>query len=272
MSPEVIIGHNHNQVVDYFALGVLTHEFMIGKRPYIGKNRKEVKEKIITSQFILTKDKIPPGWSSDAADFINKLLQRKPANRLGLRSAEEVKEHPWIKKYEWHALYNKTLKPPFEPPEGDNFDKKYCNQEEKIGNALKKKYEKYLTDPINANIFDNFDFYGDLLNDIEIIKKYHNIKNGENFIKEVFVNPHLNINMNEIKNDKNIIMEENEEEIEKKIVKNLQESNSSSNQVLLRHYKNIENLNKNFFFGNINEIDDYKNENNNINIIPDNDE
>ena len=86
MSPEVIIGHNHNQVVDYFALGVLTHEFMIGKRPYLGKNRKEIKEKIITSQFIITKDKIPLGWSMDAADFINKLLQRKPANRLGLRS------------------------------------------------------------------------------------------------------------------------------------------------------------------------------------------
>ena len=25
MSPEVIVGHNHNQVVDYFALGVLTY-------------------------------------------------------------------------------------------------------------------------------------------------------------------------------------------------------------------------------------------------------
>ena len=98
---------------------------MIGKRPYIGKNRKEVKEKIITSQFIITKDKIPVGWSSDAADFINKLLQRKPANRLGLRSAEEVKEHPWIKKYPWVDLYNKKIIPTFKPAPGDNFDKKY---------------------------------------------------------------------------------------------------------------------------------------------------
>ena len=185
MSPEVIIGHNHNQVVDYFALGVLTHEFMIGKRPYIGKNRKEIKEKIIMSQFIITKDKIPLGWSSDAADFINKLLQRKPANRLGLRSAEEVKEHPWIKKYKWNELYNKKLEPPFKPPEGDNFDKKYCNQEEKVGNALKKKYEKYLNDPNYANAFDNFDFFGELLNDNEIMKKFKGIRNGENFIKEI---------------------------------------------------------------------------------------
>ena len=267
MSPEVIIGHNHNQVVDYFALGVLTHEFMIGKRPYAGKSRKELKEKIIMSQFIITKDKIPPGWSSDAADFINKLLQRKPANRLGLRSAEEVKEHPWIKNYSWDELYNKKIVPPFEPPEGDNFDKKYCNQEEKIGNALKKKYEKFLNDQNYINVFDNFDYYGDLFNDIEVMRKFKNLKNGENFIKEIFINPHINKNN---KKESNIINEENEDEIEKKIVQNIQESNSSSNQVLMRHYKNI-NLNKDIFIGNINEFQDYNNEINNIEIIPDDD-
>ncbi len=167
MSPEVIVGHNHNQVVDYFALGVLTYEFMMGKRPYTGKNRREIKEKIIATQFIIPNEKIPKEWSSDAADFINKLLQRKPANRLGLRSAKEVKEHPWIKKYPWNDLYNKKIKPSFKPPIGDNFDKKYCNQEEKINAAMKAKYEKYLLDPNYANAFDNFDFYGELLGEIK---------------------------------------------------------------------------------------------------------
>ena len=36
--------------------------------------------------------------------------------------------------------------------------------------------------------------------------------------------------------------EENHEDIEKKIVKNIQESNSGSNQALMRHYKNKDNL------------------------------
>ena len=290
MSPEVIVGHNHNQVVDYFALGVLTYEFMMGKRPYTGKNRREIKEKIIATQFIIPKDKIPEGWSYDAADFINKLLQRKPANRLGLRSAKEVKEHPWIKKYHWNDLYNKKIIPTFKPPQGDNFDKKYCNQEEKLNASMKAKYEKYLYDPNYANSFDNFDFFGDLLEEIKKNKKFKNVKNGENFIKEDFINPHLN-NMNEYKdnNNNNIlgdidknnclnnciieenITEENNEDIEKKIVKNIQISNSGSNQTLMRHYKKIDNIHRSDFIGNINEIDEFREISNAIenDIIPD---
>ena len=292
MSPEVIVGHNHNQVVDYFALGVLTFEFMMGKRPYTGKNRREIKEKIIATQFIISKDNIPEGWSFDAADFINKLLQRKPANRLGLRSAKEVKEHPWIKKYPWNDLYNKKIIPSFKPPPGDNFDKKYCNQEEKINASMKAKYEKYLSDPNYVNAFDNFDFYGDLLGEYKKNKKCKIIiKNGENFIKEDFINPHEN-NQDKYKDKNNIlgdidnnninnnyiieenVTEENNEDIEKKIVKNLQESNSGSNQVLMRHYKNIDNMHRNDFIGNINEIDEFREINNAIenDIIPDDDD
>ena len=294
MSPEVIVGHNHNQVVDYFALGVLTYEFMMGKRPYTGKNRREIKEKIIATQFIIPKDKIPEGWSIDAADFINKLLQRKPANRLGLRSAKEVKEHPWIKKYPWNDLYDKKIKPSFKPPIGDNFDKKYCNQEEKINAAMKAKYEKYLLDPNYSNAFDNFDFYGELLGEIKKNRKGKMlVKDGENFIKEDFINPHLN-NKNEDKNNNNNnilgdidkndynfnnvieenVTEENNEEIEKKIVKNIQESNSGSNQDLMRHYKKSDNLNENIFIGNINEKNEFREINNAIenDIVPDDDE
>ena len=291
MSPEVIVGHNHNQVVDYFALGVLTYEFMMGKRPYTGKNRREIKEKIIATQFLIEKEKIPEGWSNDAADFINKLLQRKPANRLGLRSAKEVKDHPWIKKYPWNDLYHKKIIPSFKPPVGDNFDKKYCNQEEKINAAMKAKYEKYLLDPNYANAFDNFDFYGELLDEIKKNKKYKDfIKNGENFIKEEFINPHLNI-QDEYENKNNIledisknnnlnyvieenVTEENTEDIEKKIVKNIQEPNSGSNLALMRHYKKSDNLNENIFIGNINEKNEFREINNAIenDIVPDDDE
>jgi serine/threonine protein kinase len=39
MAPEVLCKQNHTQAVDYYALGVIAFECMMGKRPYMGKTR-----------------------------------------------------------------------------------------------------------------------------------------------------------------------------------------------------------------------------------------
>ena len=74
MAPEVMCALNHTIAVDYFALGVITYEFMNGKRPYTGKTRKEIKEKIMSKQVLVKKQDIPEGWSIEAADFINRVF------------------------------------------------------------------------------------------------------------------------------------------------------------------------------------------------------
>ncbi|CAD8105760.1 unnamed protein product [Paramecium primaurelia] len=56
MAPEVMCRQNHGIGVDHFVLGVIIHEFMLGRRPYIGRSH---------------------GWSSESADICNQLLQRK---------------------------------------------------------------------------------------------------------------------------------------------------------------------------------------------------
>jgi serine/threonine protein kinase len=73
MAPEVMCAQNHTIAVDYFALGVLTYEFMCGIRPYTGKSRKEIKDKIIAKQIQVKGNEIPSGWSNEAADFINRV-------------------------------------------------------------------------------------------------------------------------------------------------------------------------------------------------------
>ena len=39
MAPEVLCKQNHNFAVDYYALGVIAYECMMGRRPYSGKSR-----------------------------------------------------------------------------------------------------------------------------------------------------------------------------------------------------------------------------------------
>ena len=90
---------------------------MKGRRPYLGKNRKEIRDAIFAKQICLRKADLPEGWSIEAADFINKTLQRKPCNRLGLNGPAEVKSHIWLKDIDWNALENKTLPAPYIPEE-----------------------------------------------------------------------------------------------------------------------------------------------------------
>lgn len=56
MAPEVMFHHNHRFQVDFYALGVIVYEIMMGKRPYIGKSRQEIKELVLAKQVIIKKD------------------------------------------------------------------------------------------------------------------------------------------------------------------------------------------------------------------------
>mmetsp|Transcript_93450 Transcript_93450/g.128748 ORF Transcript_93450/g.128748 Transcript_93450/m.128748 type:complete len:121 (+) Transcript_93450:623-985(+) len=116
-------------------MGVIAYECMFGRRPYQGKDRKEIRDHILSKQVQIRRNEVPQNWTIPAADFINKLIQRKPANRLGLNGPQDVKDHLWFKNYPWEDLYNKRLKSPFIPPEADNFDQKYTNGEWKDANS-----------------------------------------------------------------------------------------------------------------------------------------
>jgi serine/threonine protein kinase len=73
MAPEVICRRNHSYTADYFAVGVMAYEFMLGKRPYVGKNRKEIRDQILSKQAAVKAEELPSRWSFEAIDFINKV-------------------------------------------------------------------------------------------------------------------------------------------------------------------------------------------------------
>ena len=221
MAPEVMCGLPHTHAVDFYALGIMSYEFMMGsvsfylKRPYLGKSRKEIKEKVMSKQAKIRSNDIPEGWSVEAADFTNRLLQRKPANRLGLLGSSEVKEHPWLKGFPWKDLYDKKIKAPFLPEKADNFDSKYCNNPEKITEGTKARYENHLREDKLKNIFKGFEF-----------------QPGDHQ-KSEFINPHLKLSN---KGDDRILLSksQNDKSI-KEVVEN--KSQEINNSALIRQYK-----------------------------------
>ena len=47
MAPEVMIKQNHGHTADYFAVGVIGYECVMGRRPYLGRSRKEIRDAIL---------------------------------------------------------------------------------------------------------------------------------------------------------------------------------------------------------------------------------
>ncbi len=159
MAPEVMKGRNHSFPVDFFAIGVIGYEFMLGTRPYVGKNRKEIKEQMLSKAVVINEDNIATGWSQESANFINKLLERKENKRLGYKEgAKELMEHHWLKYYPWDELKSKTLLAPFIPDPKDNFDKNYCESIDKISEETKIRYEEIYCSAHYKKIFVNFYF------------------------------------------------------------------------------------------------------------------
>ena len=87
----------------------------MGRRPYDGRSRREIRNQILAKQAFIRQEMIPKGWSLEAADFTNRLIQRKPYKRLGKQGIHELKNHSWFKGFDWKGLENKTIKPPFIP-------------------------------------------------------------------------------------------------------------------------------------------------------------
>ena len=121
MAPEVLCNQDHGIAADYFAVGVILYECVTHFRPYVGKTRKDIREAVLNKQVQLKMDDNSE-WSKEIVDFVNRLIQRKPENRLGFHGPEELKQHNFFEGFNWEGLYSKTMVSPFNIREENNFD------------------------------------------------------------------------------------------------------------------------------------------------------
>lgn len=82
MAPEVLCRQNHSYEADFYAVGVILYEMMLGRRPFKGKTRKEIREQLAKEHPRLSSANLPHGWSATVIDLINSLLHRKPQSKI----------------------------------------------------------------------------------------------------------------------------------------------------------------------------------------------
>ena len=108
LAPEMLRRQGHGKAVDWYLLGVLFYEMIVGFPPYFSTNREQMFNNIQRGKL-----KIPTALSGDARGLLKELLNRDPLKRLGSRrDAEEVKENPFFYGINWDSVLRKELRPP----------------------------------------------------------------------------------------------------------------------------------------------------------------
>jgi len=122
IAPEVIRQKGYGQEIDWWSLGVIMFEMMIGYPPFFSESSTETCKKILDWKNTLN---IRPeaNISKEAEDILRKLIN-EPETRLGANGADEVKNHPFFRGIDWNHI-KETLVPPFIPEIKNNYDTKY---------------------------------------------------------------------------------------------------------------------------------------------------
>uniref|UniRef100_A0A2C9K8T4 Protein kinase domain-containing protein n=1 Tax=Biomphalaria glabrata TaxID=6526 RepID=A0A2C9K8T4_BIOGL len=112
LAPEIILSKGHNKAVDWWSLGILIYEMLVGYPPFYAENPFGIYEKIVAGKL-----EWPKTVDLVAKDLIKKLLIPDRTRRLGnmKNGAEDIKKHKWFRGQNWTDVLARKLKPPIIP-------------------------------------------------------------------------------------------------------------------------------------------------------------
>ena len=112
LAPEIILNEGHDLAVDYWALGVLIFEMVVGAPPFYAEDPMEVYEKILSGN-----PAMPTFFTRNLSDLIKKLLRSQQGKRLGNTrgGTAAVVKHKWFSSFDWASLENGDAKAPYMP-------------------------------------------------------------------------------------------------------------------------------------------------------------
>jgi serine/threonine protein kinase len=102
LAPEIWQGHSHGQEVDWWSVGVILYEMLVGVTPFAAESLSLLFENCVFGKL---------EWGPDtehvplaARDLVQRLLEKRPDLRLGARGASEIKDHEYFKGVNWATL------------------------------------------------------------------------------------------------------------------------------------------------------------------------
>ncbi|XP_054738553.1 serine/threonine-protein kinase N isoform X8 [Anastrepha obliqua] len=159
LAPEVLTETSYTRAVDWWGLGVLIFEMLVGESPFPGDDEEEVFDSIVNDEV-----RYPRFLSLEAIAIMRRLLRKNPERRLGSseRDAEDVKKQAFFRSISWDDLLLRKVKPPFVPTinhleDVSNFDEEFTSEKPQL---TPPKEPRHLTDE-EQMFFHDFTYIAD---------------------------------------------------------------------------------------------------------------
>ena len=164
IAPEVFSQNGYGEEADWWSIGVMFFEMVVGFPPFFSENPSDTCKKIVKwkEHFSIPSD---ANLSPEAESFILRMVS-PPEIRLGIHGVEEIKKHPFFKGLDWNNI--RKMKAPFIPELKNDYDTHYFDtfeeQEPFYPPASSSKgkqrkdvnYAGYTFNRDNENIKDSF--------------------------------------------------------------------------------------------------------------------
>ncbi|KNC96196.1 AGC protein kinase [Spizellomyces punctatus DAOM BR117] len=113
MAPEILTKSHYSTATDWWSLGIVLYEMLVGDVPY-GRDPDPYLTVTLIATTALT---LPDTLSQPGRDLVKRLLHPVPRERLGSwHGSEDVKCHGWFRSIKtWRGVVQRNLEPPWVP-------------------------------------------------------------------------------------------------------------------------------------------------------------
>lgn len=111
LAPEVLLSKDYSKSVDWWSLGSLLYEMLVGITPFWADQPVEMYNRVLGSPL-----EFPADLDVHARDLVARLLDRDPNKRIGSHSTSQLMTHPFFSSVDWDKMMVQKIPAPFVPP------------------------------------------------------------------------------------------------------------------------------------------------------------